>query len=90
MTEHVLVSLISGTEYDDLNRILAKFIHHIKGIWLALPLSEILTTLVIVVTFWIYSRQRAIIELSNLQQKGGGHDGRNSHLIPCLRYSKRS
>ena len=28
MTEHVLVSLISGTEYDDLNRILAKFIHH--------------------------------------------------------------
>ena len=33
----------------------------VKGIWLALPLSEILTTLVIVVTFWIYSRQRAII-----------------------------
>ena len=28
MTEHVLVSLSSGTEYDDLNRILAKFIHH--------------------------------------------------------------
>ncbi len=29
-------------------------------------------------------------ELSNLQQKGGGLHGRNSHHISCLCYSRRS
>ena len=40
--------------------------------------------------FQIVLNHAILKELSNLQQKGGVHDGRNSHLIPCLRYSKRS